>query len=912
MKQTFIFIISFVTFACFLNAQTSHYSSYKNNVVVVKIKSESKNSFNSDSEFKRIVEMLKVNDISQMFPNSMAPKTKFNSYGQKMSDITTIYQINVGVSVEYAIKMFSNNKLVEYAEPLYNVELLYVPDDPLNQTDQYWLTNIMAYQAWDIHQGDTNIVIGISDTGIDLGHDDLIENIKNNYNDLPNGIDDDMDGFVDNFRGWNFADNNNNTQVDVSSHGVYVSGIAGAVTDNGIGVSGAGYKCKILPLKIMNSEGVLENAYQSIVYAADHGVDVLNCSWGGTYYQRMAQDVIDYAVINHDMLVVSAAGNTNSKSNYYPASYRNVLSVAGTNPDDERYSPDNSPSSSGSSYSYFVDVSAPATMFKSTTSGSAYTYMYGGTSFAAPIVSGCAGILRSAFPDYNANQIVELLKISADLIDTIPYNIPWTGMLGKGRVNLYNALTIEHTPSIVLQNYSHIELDNIVSLDLEFVNFLSDAENLTIIINIDSEFASVNNNLVFSGNLASLESYNSEGEVEILFDENTPKDHLLKLRFNYQADDYLGQQIVEINVNPSYKNISTEKLVMSVAPNGRIGYSDINSTIGNGLVFEEYFQLMYDFGIISGTSATHILSSVRQSTDFDNVDYPEYIQQPLNADNQIILKIDDTKDVTTKGLEIIQNTYAWDNAERSNFIIVEFELINTGLESINDFYFGLFTDWDLIDAANNSSVLNINKNFLYCQNNGAQSMYAGVKLLTRGQTINYSLSQTDGGDNIIDITDGFADIEKFYMISNSSAELANNTDVVQCTGVGSFDILVGDTVVVGFAIIADNNIYEFEQSIDESQMVYDQILHPNSIENIVLKDFSVFPNPASSEVVIDLFSDDCGDIRLNVYNIIGEIISTKVFQNSTIVDVSSYLLGLYNFEIITLKETFVEKVFVTH
>jgi subtilisin family serine protease len=92
----------------------------------------------------------------------------------------------------------------------------------------------------------------------------------------------------------------------------------------------------------MNSEGVLENAYQSIVYAAEHGCDVVNCSWGSSYYQKMAQDIINYCVINHDILIVSAAGNTNSELNYYPSSYENVLSVAGTQMDDQKWSPDNS------------------------------------------------------------------------------------------------------------------------------------------------------------------------------------------------------------------------------------------------------------------------------------------------------------------------------------------------------------------------------------------------------------------------------------------------------------------------------------------------------------------------------------------------------------------------------------------
>jgi len=899
MKSVFL-ILAFCFISLYSFTQKDVDKPYYEGRLVFKVKPQYKSEFKSDQSFIKFSNQFNITEIEQMFPNSPVPQKEYNDYGQEMVDISTIFISNtdINIDIEQLANVLSANKMIEYAEPLYKVELLYVPDDPLNATDQYWLDNIRAYDAWDVHQGDTNIVIGISDTGCDLAHDDLIYNIKNNYNDLPDGVDNDGDGFVDNFRGWNFGENNNNVQADVNNHGIWVSGIAGASTDNGVGVSGAGFKCMLLPLKISNSDGILENSYQSIVYAAEHGVDVLNCSWGGTYYQRMAQDVVDYAVINHDMLVVSAAGNTDSKVDYYPSSYRNVLSVAGTTEFDERWSPDNSPTApNGSSYSYYVDVCAPATMFKSTGAGSTYALMWGGTSFAAPIVSGCAGILRSAYPDYNANQIAELLKISADLIDTIEYNIPYAGMMGTGRVNLYNALTMEITPSILLQNYTVEQGDGYLIMDAEFINYLADASGLTINVSTESEYAGVETETIYTGDLNTLETYLSEDEIVVYFLEETPRDYLLRLDFAYTADDYSGSQSIELYINEGHKNISTQKLEMSVASNGRLGFSDVNSTIGDGLIFEEYFPLFYDCGIISGTSASQIFSSVRQSTDFGNIDYPAVVASPMFSDSQISLTIDDSNDVESQDIEVIQEAFAWNDEDKSNFIIVDYYIVNNGISEIEDFYFGLFNDWDLVEAANNSSELMEEEEFLYCYNNGAQNLYAGIKLLTDQEVNNYALAQVTDGDGIVDITDGFADIEKFYMISNTAIpESSVISDMVQYTGAGPFDISANDTVRVGFAIIGADNLYDLEQAVDISVNTYNSELHSSGIEATNSKKSSVFPNPAGDFVNIALPSTTSNDCELRIYNLSGKLVYVGNVRNNTKLDISFMENGLYKFE----------------
>lgn len=893
-------------------SQNTTNKAYHDNILIVKLKPQENKAFNNN-ELEKLIQVYFENKsyfkIEKEFPNSSKTSKNIGKNGKNTVDISNIYRITYldnDIDPLILAKKMSKSNNFEYVEPLYKIDLLDIPDDPLNEAEQYWLEKVKAYQAWDIHQGDTNIVIGISDTGIEVSHPDLINQIKYNYADPLDGEDNDLDGYIDNFRGWNFAENNNIVSADVNQHGTYVAGIAGASTNNGIGVSGAGYKCKILPLKIMNSEGIIENAYQSIVYAAEHNLNVVNCSWGSPYYQKMGQDVVNYATNNFDLLIVSASGNTNSDLKYYPASYENVLSVAGTQEDDEKWSPENSIAQQGSTYSYSVDLCAPATNFKSTGAIDSYARMYGGTSFAAPIVAGFAGILRSYYPNFNANQIKALIKAGCDNIDTIEYNIPFAGKLGKGRLNMYKSLSMEIPPALVLENINIFENDNAVSIGGSFINYLKNAENLTISVEIINGYANIINPIIFEGNLEQMQTYSSNSLILIELDENIPYDFNLIVKIKYSADDYEDYQFLEFYVNPSYIDISTEKLQLSISANGRIGYSDAQSLIGNGLRYNNLYELFYDCGIISGNSALNLFSSVRQNTDFKNEKYPEIIDSEI-AEQHIRLEISDSLDVNSKGIYIIENAYSW--IEDENFIIIDYEIINTSDYPIENYYFGLFTDWDLIEAARNSAIFDQELKMLYAKSNSEQSMNAGIKLLSKQTPIYYALDQADENDEIININDGFSDIEKFYMISNTNfidAEL--QTDIVLYTGMGPINIQPKDTISLGFAIISDSNLHKFKQAIIKAEEKYNSLLHPQNIENEWFSEFSIYPNPCSNKLNININNYD--DFEVYIYNSFGnEILKLKSIFDLNI-DLSDYESGIYFLKIKQGNKWFSDKISV--
>ncbi len=904
-KAIILLITLFLSLIVLCNTNTKP-DRYLDNIVIFKVKPDYRDNFKKDEDFINILSKNSSFDLRQKFPNSKIPETKYNSRGEKLVDLSLIYEIEFRQDADIfgIITNLATVDFIDYAEPLYYNELLYVPDDPLNQTEQYWLDLIQAYDAWDIHKGDTNIVIGIVDTGIDISHEDLIWNIKYNYNDLPNGNDDDGDGYIDNFRGWDFGDNNNNPQAEAHFHGSWVSGIASASTDNGIGLSGVGFKCRFLPIKVMDIAGIIARAYDGVVYAADQGCHVINCSWGNTTYQQMAQDVINYATYNRDALVIGACGNNNNEVLFYPASYENVISVAGTTIDDTKWG--NTETTSGSSFGPLVDISAPSTMMLTTGDGD-YFMTHAGTSFAAPVVAGAAAILRSYYPEFSALQIGELLKIGADNIDTIPENVLYAGKLGTGRVNMYNSLTMEHTPSVVLKNIDISDeraINDVVYINGDFINYLAPTTNLQVSISTESPTIHVINSTLEIGELNTLEPLSTSNFIKFSVLPGTPYDYLVYIKLEYSDGDYYAVQNIPVVVNYSYKDITTEKLRLSIVANGRFGYSDRYSNIGNGFRYNEIYRLFYDSGIICGNSSNKVFSSVRQVPDFKTIKYPEEIEFSEIADNEVVTEFSDEYSNNPLEVEVIQTAYSWDDTEFANFILVEFELINRSMNDINSYYFGIFNDWDLITPSNNSVHYNSEKQIMYCQNNGTQTMYAGLKLLSEQNGNNYGLAQINGGDGFVDITNGLSDAEKFHVISNSNTGVGSSGegyDVVIISSAGPFDIPANDTVKVAFAFVVAESLFTLLESVDEASEIYKQNFIGSNIEDSINDFFSIFPNPAENTIIINRGKKySSTEITVDIFDLTGKLVFKEKFpvdNNQIIININNLSQGFYTVSI---------------
>ena len=347
---------------------------------------------------------------------------------------------------------------VLYAEPYFIRKMDFTPNDPY-LTNQYGLDNshTQAELAWDYAQGDSDVTIAIVDSGMDMDHPDLIDNVWVNPGEDLNGngiidtedwnaIDDDNNGHIDDFWGWDLMDDDNNPNDDIPAsqgggHGTHCAGIASAQTNNGQGIASLGFDCSLITVR--TGEGMyIYYGYQGITYAVGVEADVISLSWGGGGYSQLEQDLFIQAYYN-GASVFAAAGNDNSSSPHYPSGYDYLMAVASTNQSDIK--------SGFSNYGDWVDISAPGSGIYSTFLNGGYATM-GGTSMACPFTAGLAGLIKSAFPAFEPQDIYDAIMETADDIDHL--NPTYVGMLGAGRINAYQAMGMLYYPNLSMGEYT--------------------------------------------------------------------------------------------------------------------------------------------------------------------------------------------------------------------------------------------------------------------------------------------------------------------------------------------------------------------------------------------------------------------------------------------------------------------------
>lgn len=355
------------------------------------------------------------------------------------------FKIEKGINVLDVCKAYSKNEYVEYAEPNYLGQGCLTPNDTnfnlqwgLHNTGQTGGTSdadIDAPEAWDLEIGEQGVKIAIIDSGIEWTHTDLSNRIWINYGDPINGVDDDGNGLIDDYRGWDFVNNDNNPNDDhYNSHGTHCSGIAGAATNNNIGIAGVDWNCKLMAIKSMKSNNLISwtDAAEGLTYAADMGADIISMSWSGTGSNQSLKDAIDYAY-GKGCILVAASGNYDSSYPYIPAKYSNTIAVGATEDDDTRWEDSN--------YGNHLDLVAPGVDIYSTKRSNNYGYLTG-TSMATPMVAAAAALLKAQDHTYTQTQIRTILTMTADdqvgkpSEDTPGFDI----YHGNGRLNLYKAL----------------------------------------------------------------------------------------------------------------------------------------------------------------------------------------------------------------------------------------------------------------------------------------------------------------------------------------------------------------------------------------------------------------------------------------------------------------------------------------
>jgi thermitase len=401
---------------------------------------------------KSLPAFLKNQNVQNLFPNVYVIRSK------------NILQIESALN---------NNPAIEYTERNHKSErhTLPLPDkksivsspqfplvdaqfnDPLvnniwsfKDADQYGVSVNSAYKAY----GTTNttpVIVAVVDTGVDITHEDLKDNIWTNTAEIPgNGIDDDGNGYIDDINGINtlVRDANGKATVnikDTHSHGTHVSGTIAAKQNNGIGVAGIASNVKIMPIRAVPNEGDETDVdiAEAFIYAAKNGAKIINCSFGKSSNEgkKLIPDTLKYIADNYGVLVIAAAGNDSNDidiNKTYPASFDNdnLLIIASTG--------------SRGSMSYFsnygkvsVDVAAPGSDIFSTVPGNRYASM-SGTSMATPTTVGVAAEILSHNPELTYLQLKDVIINSVTKIDNFKNKI-----LSSGRIDLLKGLELART-----------------------------------------------------------------------------------------------------------------------------------------------------------------------------------------------------------------------------------------------------------------------------------------------------------------------------------------------------------------------------------------------------------------------------------------------------------------------------------
>jgi thermitase len=384
----------------------------------------------------------------------------------EMSRIYVIYFSGDKDYVDKAVEDYNNNFDVEYCEPVFNGSAAGNKESELYPNDTYfskqWYLNnlgnikpsnsdaakvgedINMIKAWEIEQGSEDVIIAILDSGVEDVSPDLKGRLWINKKEIPgNNIDDDGNGYIDDYKGWDFAYDDNNIH-DGFGHGTNIATVIGAKMNNSYGFAGMNGVSKMMICKNLsdNNTGEYEWWAKSIKYAADNGANVINMSEGGEDYSKVLKAAVDYAVMK-GVFLSAAMMNKADGNNYYPAAYSGVFAVGATDSDGKRCK--RFSWGGGSCYGKHIAVVAPGNKIYGLDYADPYVFdtYWSGTSQSTAMVSGLASLLLSQNLNRSAEEIKTIIKKTARdrSGDGNEDKSGWDMYYGYGRIDCFLALT---------------------------------------------------------------------------------------------------------------------------------------------------------------------------------------------------------------------------------------------------------------------------------------------------------------------------------------------------------------------------------------------------------------------------------------------------------------------------------------
>ncbi len=841
-------------------------------------------------------------------------RSLLKSFGAADDHITGICVLNcaAALDVRHLAAKLSRHPDIDFAEPMPQRDILFTPNDELLD-QQYHLSGISAFDAWDLLPDDASAVVAIIDTGIEYDHPDLAPNIWNNPGETgtdgdgldkrSNGIDDDNNGFVDDWRGWDFMSSTDGGDNDASfgnEHGVHVAGVAGAAIDNTIGVAGVGLGVKILPVKIgpdNNNSTSTFRGHEAILYAASLGADAINCSWGGEDFSFAERIIVDEAT-RLGSLVIGAVGNNRKLGTRYPGGYSNVVNVAWLTQSDQK--------AGGSNYHYTVDVAAPGTSIWSTLPFGNYGgAAWSGTSMAAPMISAVAAMIKMKYPQLSPRQIAAQLQGTTDAIDGL--NGEFIGLIGSGKVNARRALGDLITA---------IDLVEYEVRDANGNGILEAGERVELYLSLQNLFAAIPSTTIFAesasnaaepdfidadfttGPMASGESRSFDNDP-IIFTVApgiaTDVEYFLRLNFGDENGAF-GRETIRLVFNPSYLTLHENNVAITFNSEGHIGYNDYSDNLqGDGFRYGGSENLLYEGGIIIGSGSQTLLSTIHENSSFRKDDDFSPVAGPVievAADGSPAIGSAQFRDAegAVLGLNIRQRIRQWPQDPYRDLVLLSYEITNTGPSELRDLHLGLYFDFDIsIDGLGDEVGWRADEEFGFVRNAGERTLpLIGLKLVSDHQPHYYAFDNNGAGGSLRTVPT-FNEETKWDAISGGiGRSSAGPGDVSVAIAAGPFDLMPDASEIVSFSLFGGPNVAALTATADRADEAFRSIGATNAPplplpgHNAALH---LAPNPMSTgQLAVTVVNAPPGNARLELVDLFGRV----VLRQSVPVDAPSW------------------------
>lgn len=784
----------------------------------------------------KLMEDWGVIQTKRNFPQAENVYGQRNQLGQALVDITLIYELRAPdhTNIVAMAEAFSNHPAIAYAEPRYLYETFFVPDDPF-VPNQWYNTAIGTFTAWDSVQGDSNIVIGIIDTGTNYNHNDLRNKVGYNLADTIDGLDNDGDGKIDNFRGWDFGgisywspQDNDPTYVGSApgmDHGVLVTGPACAEVDNATGIAGLGYKTQFIPLKAAVDQSIsISFGMEAIVYGADKGYNILNLSWGSGSNSQYGQDIINYASINRGCLLVAAAGNRFQDTYVYPASYENVISVGASQVNDGVW---DYGTGTGTTYNYWVDILAPGRSIVTTTGVGSYWTGSTGTSMSAPIVCAAAALVKAYHPNLNNIQAGEFVRVTAE--DVYSLNPGFLqDKIGLGRVDVGNAVQALNVKSLRIDSLMIRDDDNDIpepldTMDLyvRFINYLDPISNLQVTLSTpDTNLIEVIQDSYTIPSMGTLANATNPTPFKIRVKKNVQQKEEVFLKFSYSDGVYEDYQYFRFYIQPMQLDLTQNTYQTSINGHGNFGFVDYpHNNLGLGVRYNGSVNINLDGGFLVGISQTNLVDGLKAGSGLRGERFKVLEKAKLQipggiAPLEATAHFDDSDAGSHEfGVDIRQHCYQFNGGIDEKYIIMEYTISNRNNFPLNTVYAGLGNHW-------NRTFYNIRNANYYANGNlvgaeatiGQASFVAGISMISEQQTNALSTDLTGYF---------FTDAEKFQALSNpTSNNSIRNDDVVQFISAGPFNLGPNDSIRVAFAMVGGSDFNQMATVAETARQKY--------------------------------------------------------------------------------------------